>query len=73
MTDVGKWLALLGALLLAVGLLLWGLGRLGWRGLPGDIVYERQHVRVYFPIVSCLLLSALLTGLMWLWQWLTRR
>jgi hypothetical protein len=73
MLWTGKLLILIGLALVALGLLLWGLGRLGFRGLPGDIRYESPHVRVYFPIVTCLLLSLLMTGLLWLWHWLTRR
>lgn len=37
---------------------------LGW--LPGDIVFERGNTKVYFPIATCLLLSALKTVVMWL-------
>lgn len=73
MTDVGKYLVLAGVLLAVVGAAIWGLGRMGFRGLPGDFRYETEHVRVYFPIVTCLVLSVLLTLLMWVWQWFTRR
>ncbi|NOX55874.1 MAG: DUF2905 domain-containing protein [Planctomycetes bacterium] len=73
MADFGKLLILLGAVLVAVGVLLWGLGRIGFHGLPGDIRYEGEHVRVYFPIVTCLVLSVLLSGLLWVVNWLMRR
>ncbi|NIP57611.1 MAG: DUF2905 family protein [Gemmatimonadetes bacterium] len=52
---------------------LWALGRTGFRGLPGDIRYETENVRVYFPIVTMLVLSVLLSALLWLVQWLGRR
>jgi len=38
-----------------------------WLGkLPGDIAVERENFRFYFPVVTCLLLSLLLTGVLWL-------
>ena len=69
MNEVGKFLVIVGLVLVAAGLLLWsGLGR-GWIGrLPGDIHYSRGHFSFYFPIVTCLLLSALLTLLLWLFR-----
>ena len=38
-----------------------------WLGrLPGDIAVERPHFRFYFPVVTCIVLSLLLTGVLWL-------
>lgn len=34
--------------------------------LPGDLVIEGERFRFYFPVVTCILLSVLLTGIMWL-------
>lgn len=73
MTQMGKWIILIGAILIAVGGLVYGLGRLGFRGLPGDIRYESSNVRVYFPIITCLVLSVLLTLGVWLWNTFSRR
>jgi hypothetical protein len=64
---------LIGAAVAVLGAITWGLGRLGFRGLPGDIAYEGQHTRVYFPIVTCLVLSLVATALLWLWSWLSRK
>ena len=66
MTELGKTLVLIGLALAAVGSVLWaGYGRsLG--NLPGDIHLARGNLRIYFPIVTCLLLSALLSLLLWL-------
>ncbi|HEX2973431.1 MAG TPA: DUF2905 domain-containing protein [Tepidisphaeraceae bacterium] len=69
MTDFGKLLISIGLIICVAGLLIWGLGRVGFRGLPGDIRYEGQHVRFYFPVVTSLVLSALLTLILWLLQW----
>ena len=73
MVDVGKLLVGLGAVLLVVGAAVWFLGRLGFRGLPGDIRYQGQHVQFYFPIVTCILISLIITVAAWLWQWLSKK
>lgn len=69
MADLGKTLVVLGLVVAAIGLVLWsGVGR-GWIGrLPGDIHYRRGNFQVYFPIVTCLALSVLLTLLAWLFR-----
>ena len=60
--ELGRVLMFLGAALLVVGLLVTFGGRLPWLGrLPGDIVYRRGNFTFYFPLVTSLLLSALLT------------
>lgn len=73
MSDLGKVLVAAGSLLVVAGLLLWILGRTGFRGLPGDIRYETDNVRIYFPVVSMLLLSLILSAIVWLIQWLGGR
>jgi uncharacterized protein YybS (DUF2232 family) len=69
MTDLGKFLVIVGLILAAVGVLLWsGIGK-GWLGrLPGDIHYHKGNFSFHFPIVTCLLLSALVTLLLWLFR-----
>ena len=69
MSDFGKFLVIVGLLIAAVGLLIWtGFGR-GWLGrLPGDIHYSRNNFSFHFPIVTCLLLSLLLTLVLWLFR-----
>lgn len=62
LSRLGFGLVVLGAILAGAGLLLLGAGRVPWLGrLPGDFYYEGDHVRVYVPLTTCLLLSALLT------------
>jgi carbamoylphosphate synthase small subunit len=73
MSDIGKGLVLLGAAICVIGAIVWTLGRAGFRGLPGDISYQGQNVRFYFPIVSCIVISIVLTLGMWLWRWLSGR
>jgi Protein of unknown function (DUF2905) len=67
MNDFGKFLVVVGLLIAAVGALLWsGFGK-GWLGrLPGDINYSRESFSFHFPIVTCLILSVILTLLFWL-------
>jgi hypothetical protein len=60
-------LIVLGALLLAAGLLWPFLSRFLGR-LPGDIVVRRPGLTFPFPIVTCLLVSLLLTLLLWLFR-----
>lgn len=58
----------LGLLLLVAGLAWPYLSRLPLGRLPGDIVIEREHSRFYFPFVSCLLISAVISLLLWLFR-----
>ncbi|HZZ45143.1 MAG TPA: DUF2905 domain-containing protein [Tepidisphaeraceae bacterium] len=73
MTEIGKILVVMGLVLAGAGGVVYLLGKMGFRGLPGDVSYESSNVKVYFPIVSCLVLSAVLTGGMWLWRWWSGR
>ena len=72
MEQIGRWLFLLGVVLAVVGLVVWGAGKIGFKGLPGDIRYESDHVSFYFPIVTCIVLSLVLSLLVWLWQGLRK-
>jgi len=58
MQQFGKLMIGLGSLILLLGFALWsGLGA-GWLGrLPGDIRIEREHSAFYFPIVTCIIIS----------------
>lgn len=62
-------LFILGLVIAAVGLLIWsGVGR-GWFGqLPGDINVSRGNTSFHFPIVTCLLISVVLSFLVWLFR-----
>jgi hypothetical protein len=66
MTQLGKLIIVAGLVLAVVGALIWLLGKSGFRGLPGDIHYEGKNVKFYFPIITCLLLSALFTLAFWI-------
>lgn len=69
MTELGKLLVIVGLLVAAVGALMWsGVGRTWLGRLPGDIHYSRGQFNFYFPVVTCLLISAVLTLLLWLFR-----
>ena len=61
-----RWLVAIGLVLVLVGLLWPLLSKLGLGRLPGDIVIERGNVRIYFPIVTCLIVSIVLSVFLWL-------
>jgi len=67
MSELGKLLVVIGIITVVIGILLWsGFGR-NWLGrLPGDIHYTRGNFSFYFPILTCLILSLLLTFILWL-------
>jgi hypothetical protein len=66
--ETGKILILLGIVLAGVGALLVLGGKLPFRlgRLPGDIVYQGRNGSFYFPVVTCILLSGVLSLLLWL-------
>ena len=68
MAELGKLLLIFGAVLLVVGAVLLFAGKfhLPFGRLPGDFVYRGKNTTVYFPLATSLLLSVILTLLMWL-------
>ena len=67
MNEFGKILIGLGVVLVIAGavLMLFGKWNLAFGRLPGDIVYRGKNSTVYFPIVTCLVVSVVLTLVMW--------
>lgn len=61
-----RWLIILGITLLLVGLLWPLLQKIGLGRLPGDIVIERENFRVYLPLATSLLISVVISLLLWL-------
>jgi len=66
--DVGRLLMVLGGVLLLAGLALTAVGRMGLGRLPGDLVYRRGNFTFYFPIMTSILLSIVLSLLLWLFR-----
>ena len=68
-TSLGKGLILIGLLITGVGVLFLFSEKIGWIGrLPGDITIRRENVTFYFPLATCLLISVLLSLLIWLFR-----
>lgn len=63
---IGRWLIAIGLALVVLGMLWPWLGKLGFGRLPGDIVIERGGFHLYFPIVTCLVVSLVLSLIVWL-------
>jgi len=63
---LGKSLILIGAVIIALGLVLTISGKLPWLGrLPGDIVVQKKNFTVYFPIATSVIISLMLTLIFW--------
>lgn len=63
---ISRWLILVGALLILLGLAWPLLQKIGLGRLPGDIAVKRENFSFYFPLTTSILLSLLLTLLFWL-------
>ena len=63
---MSRVLIIFGVVLIAVGLLWPVLSKLGFGRLPGDIVIERENFRFYIPIATSIIVSVLLSLLLWL-------
>ena len=66
--NVPRLLITLGIVFVVVGLLWPWLSKLGLGRLPGDIVIERENSRFYFPLMTSLIVSLILTLLFWLFR-----
>jgi hypothetical protein len=69
MSDLGRFLVIVGSILLVLGLVLWLGPKIPWLGkLPGDITYKRDNFTVYFPLGTCILLSVILSLILYLFR-----
>jgi len=70
MNGPGRALIILGLILLVAGVLISFAPKLPtWLGrLPGDINFKRENFSFYFPLTTCLLLSAILSLIFWLFR-----
>ena len=64
--SISRLLIFFGLVLVAVGLLWPLVAKLGFGRLPGDIVIERENFRLYLPIGTSVLISAILSLILWL-------
>jgi magnesium-transporting ATPase (P-type) len=68
MQQIGKYIIVTGIIILIIGLVLYFAGnKLQWFGnLPGDIKIKRENFRLYAPITSMILISAVLSFILWI-------
>ncbi len=66
--DMQRLLIGLGVLLLIVGIAWPLLARIGIGRLPGDIMFQRGGATFYFPLVTCIIISVVLSALFWLFN-----
>jgi hypothetical protein len=67
--ELGKFVVVIGVVVTLVGLVMWSGFAPKWLGrLPGDIRIERGHSAFYFPIVTCIILSIVLSLLLSLFR-----
>jgi hypothetical protein len=63
---MARWLIILGVVLIVAWLLWPWLTRLGLGRLPGDIVTERDNFRLYIPLATSIVISVVLSLILWL-------
>ncbi|HZS46097.1 MAG TPA: DUF2905 family protein [Blastocatellia bacterium] len=69
--QLGRWLIVFGIVFVVVGILFVFGGKLSWLRLgrlPGDFAWGRGSVRIYFPLMTSILLSLILTLIFWLFR-----
>ncbi|MEN2986090.1 MAG: DUF2905 family protein [Thermodesulfovibrionaceae bacterium] len=74
MSEIGKFLILLGIIIVVIGFLLSFFGKIPLIGkLPGDFVIERRNFVFYFPLGTSILLSIILTLILYIFSILSRK
>lgn len=69
MAELGKTLIIIGSVAIVIGALLILSGKLPWLGrLPGDISIRRENFSFYFPLTTCIILSAVISFIFWLFR-----
>ncbi|MBN1508907.1 MAG: DUF2905 family protein [Sedimentisphaerales bacterium] len=71
--QFGKWLVVAGVAIVVIGLLVLLLGRIGLFRLPGDFTFGGRNWRIYLPLASSIILSLILTLILWLIHHFSRR
>lgn len=67
MQPLGKSLIIIGLVIAAIGVVATFAGKTEWLGrLPGDINIRRDNFSFHFPITTCLILSAIISFILWL-------
>jgi len=66
--PVYKWLIMVGLIFVAAGLLWPLMSKLGLGRLPGDIVVRRDGFSLYFPLMTCLVISVVVSIVIWIFR-----
>jgi hypothetical protein len=64
--NLAKILIYIGAVLLGAGAIVFVMNKLGLFRLPGDIELGGKNWKLYFPLGTCIIISIVLTGVLWL-------
>ena len=70
--QIGKWLITVGIITALLGAVVMILGRIGLFKLPGDLEFGSKNWRIYLPIASCIVISIVLTIILWLISYFRR-
>jgi hypothetical protein len=74
MDSLGKILLIVGIVIVAIGLVLMLLPKVPFLGkLPGDFHWKKEHVEVYLPLATSLLVSVVVSGVLWLIQYFSKK
>ena len=69
MQELGKVIIIFGIVLIGLGLVLTFFNKIPFLGkLPGDIYIQKKNFTFYFPLATSLLVSVILSLLLWLWS-----
>lgn len=69
MQEIGKTLIIFGLIILGLGLFLTFINKVPFLGkLPGDIYIHKKNLTFYFPVVTSILISIILSLVFWLWS-----
>lgn len=70
--QIGKWIIAMGITIAIAGVLVMILGRMGLFRLPGDLEFGGKNWRIYLPIASCIIISIVVTLVLWLISYFRR-
>lgn len=70
MAQIGKYIIVAGAIVVFLGIIVYFFGdKFGWFGnLPGDVKYERENVKIFFPITTMIVISVIISLLFWIFR-----
>jgi hypothetical protein len=69
MAGLGKSVIIAGIIIIVLGIIITFAGKIPWLGrLPGDIYIKRNNFTFYFPVVTCIILSIIISFVFWLFR-----